>query len=98
MLVAFIKKIDHYTQKTYLTFQTHVWSIKNLETLVSQITNLLYERNIGTLLNNTIPNSKEQINVILALSEREVEARIEPRIEPSIRKHQEKLAETYMDE
>lgn len=55
-------------QKTNLTLLNHAASIKNLETQIGQLSNILTKCDAGILPSNTIPNQKDQVNAIVLRS------------------------------
>lgn len=69
---AFMPRTEQYMQDMNLNIQNNFASIKNLKVNVDQIANLIYERIIGPLPSNTIPNPNEQVKVIKLRRKKEV--------------------------
>lgn len=58
----FIQMINRYMQQNDLTNQSTSDSIKNLEVLMGQLTNIISKRVVSTLPNNNITNSRNSID------------------------------------
>ncbi|XP_024038257.1 uncharacterized protein LOC112097305 [Citrus clementina] len=65
--------MSQFMTKTETTFQNQSASIQNLEVQVGQIANLLSSRQYGSLPSNTETNSKEQVNVIILRSGKQLD-------------------------
>ncbi|KAH9671114.1 hypothetical protein KPL70_017227 [Citrus sinensis] len=72
-LTQLTTNMSQFMTKTETTFQNQSASIQNLEVQVGQIANLLSSRQYGSLPSNTETNSKEQVNVIILRSGKQLD-------------------------
>ena len=65
--------MSQFMTKTETTFQNQAASIRNLEVQMGQIANLLSSRQHGSLPSNTETNPKEQVNLIILRSGKQLD-------------------------